>query len=166
MWAFATPWPKFKICFLSQQGTLHHRFCRTPRQWCYPASLCRTRWRERWLDGHGRSTPRRKGLQWQIYELLNVMDFSGQFSIELPTMHVLFLPLQPKVERNCFFTPVCLSDSKSYGQIRIKLGGQVGCVTRKNWFVFGGSESWSGFVSFWFFSVILHHWEMGPKDDI
>ena len=43
------------------------------------------------------------------------------------------------------------------GRIQMKFCGQVGCVTRKNWFNFG--EDPDPII----FSVILHNWEMGPK---
>ena len=55
----------------------------------------------------------------------------------------VLLPLSPKVNGGCVFTPGCLSVcehniSKSYGWIWTKLGGQVGCGTKANRFDFGG----------------------------
>ena len=51
---------------------------------------------------------------------------------------------------------VCVQDiSKSYERIQTKLGGDVGCVTRKNCFNFG--EDPNPHPDPIIFSVILHH---------
>ena len=55
---------------------------------------------------------------------------------------------------------VCEQDiSKSYGQIQMKLGGQVGCVTRTNLFDFAEDLDKDPRIS----KLILHHWVIGPK---
>ena len=50
---------------------------------------------------------------------------------------------------------------KSCGRIRTKLGGQVGCVTRKNCFDFG--EDLNPDPDQRIFKVLLHHWVIGIK---
>ena len=88
-----------------------------------------------------------------------------------------FLPLPPKV-KEVTFSPlsvclsvclslfVCMRDiSKSYLRIRMKFCGQVGYVTRTNWFDFGEDPNLDPFLRIYLF-IILHHWVTGLKRHI
>ena len=94
---------------------------------------------------------------------LTVLDcgFGFELHIVLSTFYFYFLH-HLRWKRLCFhpFLSVCLCTEylkKFYVWIRMKLGGHVGCVTRKNWFSFGEDPDLDLII----FSVILHHWVIG-----
>ena len=51
------------------------------------------------------------------------------------------------------YLSVCGQDLSSYGWIQKKLGGQVGCVTMRNWLDFGEDPDPDTRI----ISVVLHH---------
>ena len=82
---------------------------------------------------------------------------------------VVWLALPPKMDGGNIFTPVCLVVCLSVNRISQKVVdrvrwncGQVGCVTRTNWFDFGEDLD----PDIRIFQVILHHWEIGWKNGI
>jgi len=90
----------------------------------------------------------------QVEKRDTVMVETSPFPQPQKVKEVVFSPL-------CVCLSVCVKDiSKSLGRIRMKLCGQVRNITRTNWFDFGEDPNQNVI----FFSVILHHWEIGLKN--
>ena len=102
---------------------------------------------------------------WNLSKWRRVVHLEFRLTVDFRPLSSLIhsSPPPPKV-KELMVSPlsICLSVSvhkmsqKKVGWIQMKLGGYVGCMTRKNWFNFGEDPDPDLIV----FSVILHHREI------